>query len=238
MNMSQIELISPPKIYRTSEAIETPYLRAKVEWDKRIGGVVVQAKNWRTAFLLSMAMTVVLVVALVVESQKHKVVPLVITLNTETGRPVVIGKVGEVQYQPKIQEIKYFLGQLIQKIRSVPLDPVVVRQNWLEAYNFMRESASNVLNEDAQNNPNSPLRQLGKETVIVQLLSITQVAASNSYQARWQEKRYNDQGGLLETYIMSGVFTIEISLPKTEEELIQNPLGIYLTNYQWNRELK
>ena len=46
---------------KTSQA-QTPYLRAKKEWDERIGSAIVQAKNWRLLALITSVLALLLLV--------------------------------------------------------------------------------------------------------------------------------------------------------------------------------
>jgi N-ethylmaleimide reductase len=39
-------------------------------------------------------------------------------------------------YTPSDPQIAWYLAQFIQDVRGVPADPIVVRQNWLQAYDF------------------------------------------------------------------------------------------------------
>ena len=48
-------------------------------------------------------------------------------------------------------------------MRSLSIDPVVVRQNWLKAYNFVTDKAAVTLNEYARGN--DPFAKVGRETV-------------------------------------------------------------------------
>ena len=122
-------------------------------------------------------------------------------------------------------------------MRAVPSDPVLIKRNWLNAYQFLRPKAANALNEIANQDPKSPLKRIGEETLTLQPLSVTQVAGGSSYQVRWEETAYNSHGVVIERYIMNGVFTIEVNLPDDEKVLAVNPLGVFITNFQWNREL-
>ncbi len=215
----------------------TPYLRAQREWDDRIGSAVVRAKNWRLAFFGSLLLGLLLGSGLVLQSLQSKVVPVIVGLDRERGEPVVLGSVYERPYQPQLQEIKYFLTHFITLVRAVPKDPVLIKQNWLKAYAFLRRDAANVLNSLTNSEVDSPLKRIGEQTVIVQPLSVVQVAGGDSFQARWEESIYNQQGNAVERYVMNAVFTIELEQPKDEKSLTQNPLGLYITNFQWNREL-
>ncbi len=231
------EQLKPPVSMKPSTPAETPYLRAKEEWDSRIGQTVVQAKNWRLVAVSVSFIACILAGGVVLLATQQKLIPVVIALNKDSGEPAVLGQLAELNYKPQLQEIKYFIGEFIQKVRSVPSDPVIIKKNWMDAYVFLRRDAANKLNSITNSDQGGALKHIGKQTVIVQPISATQVGNSNSYQTRWREYRYNKNGGLMEKYNMSGVFTIEIETPENEKILSVNPLGIFITNFGWSREL-
>ena len=235
--MTANEFLSAPLNMKPTEHPVTPFMRAQQEWDDRIGATVIQSKNWRLAFFFSAIACLLLASGIIYQSQQQKVIPVIVGIDSERGEPKVLGRVSEAGYEPKLQEIKYFISQFINFIRSVPADPVLIKQNWFKAYAFLRHDAANLLNEITNRDADSPLKKIGQQTVIIKLVSVIQVAGANSYQARWEETIYDNNGLPTAKYIMNGIFTIEINPPQTEEVLTQNPLGIYITNFQWNREL-
>lgn len=231
------EFLSPPQSYKPENSVETPYLRARKEWDERLGMTVVQAKNWRMAFMLSALLCLGLFLLNVYQVTQQKVVPFIVGVNEQTGEPRVFGKVDHKPYEPREEEIRYFLSQFVQYVRAVPSDPVVIKKNWLLAYQFLRPSASTLLNNITNTDINSPLKRIGQETATAALISVTRVAGSESFQVRWKEARFTKNGAPIEDYTMTGVFTFEIDTPEDEEALLANPLGLFITNFQWNREL-
>lgn len=233
----KIEFTAPPATYKPEAPPMTPFLRARQEWDDRIGTTVVQAKNWRVAFFMSSATALLLFSLLAYQSTQRRIIPVIVGLDRERGEAVFMGRTSTQMYQPQLQEIKFFLTHFITLVRAVPSDPVLIKQNWLNAYQFLRPKAANALNDIANKDPKSPLKRIGEETLTLQALSVTQVAGGTSYQVRWEENAYNSHGMATEHYIMNGVFTIEVNLPDDEKVLAVNPLGIFITNFQWNREL-
>ncbi len=231
------EFLLSPKSFKNAEPFATPYYRASDEWDRRIGQPVVQARNWRIAFFLSSLLTLILSIGLIYQAKRREIIPIIVGIDKERGEPVVVGRVGDDSYRPQIQELKYFLSQFVLSVRSVPMDPVLIKQNWLNAYKFLRPESSNMLNDLTNKDPDSPLKKIGQETVITKPISVVQVSNTNSYQMRWEETVYNKQGSPTDHYVMNGIFTIEIESPKTEDTLLANPLGLYITNFQWNKEL-
>ena len=231
------EFLNEPFSFKSDRHPVTPFMRAQQEWDNRIGSSVVQAKNWRFACLVSLIATVALTAGLLYQSSKTQVIPVIVGIDKERGEPVVMGPVDKNSYHPQIQEVKYFITHFISLVRSVPQDPVLIKQNWLNAYAFLRHDAANVLNDITNKDPESPLKKIGQQTVIVQPLSVVQVDNSESFQARWQETIYNAHGNPTEHYVMNAVFTLDIEAPKDPKTLIQNPLGLYIKSFQWSKEL-
>jgi type IV secretory pathway TrbF-like protein len=232
------EFLSEPINVKPLHAPETPFLRARQEWDDRIGSVVARSKNWRLAFIISSLIALILSVALLQQSSQPRAVPVIVGIDRDRGEPVVFGRVSDVQYQPNLIEIKYFLTHVISLVRNVPSDPVLIRRNWLKAYLFFKREAANQLNDITNKDEESPLKRIGLQTVTVKPVSIVQVDKSSSYQARWIETIYDDRGTQVDTYVMNGVFTIELQPPTEEKILNENPLGLYIRNFQWNKELK
>jgi type IV secretory pathway TrbF-like protein len=53
------------------------------------------------------------------------------------------------------------LGQFLQNIRNIPLDPVVFRQNWDKSYAYLTPEAANKMNQ--QMKVDNPLQKLTQE---------------------------------------------------------------------------
>lgn len=165
------EFFTPPDFGSTNTPVATPYLKARQEWDERIGTTVVQAKNWRLAFVLASATGLLLMVANIMQLMQHKLIPVIVATDAKTGAPNVLGEVTSIRYEPNELQTKYFLAKLIEKVRSLPLDPVVLRANWSEAYKFLRSGAANQLNSLMNSDESGPYKQIGKRTVSVQVIS-------------------------------------------------------------------
>ena len=226
-----------PRSYKPQHPTETPYRAAQQAWDSRMGTSIAQARNWRFAFLSSAGLLFLLSFTMITLIRQQRVIPVIVALDKESGEPTVVGPVDQKKYQPGPLEVKYFLSQFIRFVRSVPLDQVVIKQNWLRAYSFLRKEAAGLLNEMTQKDANSPLNKIGKVLVTVQPLSILQIPDTASYQMRWKETVYSSHGTKIEEYTMLSTFIIEFEPPKDEQTLQENPLGLFIKNFQWNREL-
>ena len=230
--MSIRELISPTSNYKAAKAPVTPYEAAEGIWDRKIGSARVQAYNWRLMALGLLAACLCLVASLVFMSTKSSVTPYVVEVGPDGARAV--GLATAEKYIPKDQEIKYFLNQFILKTRTIPTDAVVSKQNWTAAFAMLRPAAAEKLTSIVKKE--NPVGRIGRETAQVNVLVIVPVS-KNTWQIRWGEDIYNAGGGLKEAYKMTGLFTLEFGTPSTEKELVSNPLGMYITDFSWSREM-
>ena len=121
---------------RTPEPV-TPYQRAGQVWDERIGSARVQARNWRLMAFGGLLLSTGLSAGLLWQSMQSRVVPYVVEVD-RLGEARAVAPVGE-EYRPTDPQIAWHLGRFIAGVRSVSLDPVLMRQNWLEAYEFLSE---------------------------------------------------------------------------------------------------
>jgi len=232
-----MELIQTPVNYKPDSPISTPYLQARAEWDDRLGALSASAANWRYAFFAVTLLAFGLLVGNAVQLNSQKTIPMVIAVNQDSGEAAVLGRAIAKPYQPGEPEVRFFLLQYLKFVRAVPADPVVIKANWLAAYKFLRAEAAQQLNQMTAEDESNPLKKIGLQTVTVQPISFLYVEGSKSYQVRWKETIFSDRGEALDTYNMTGLFTLEYQQPTSEEVLLVNPLGIYIKSFQWNREL-
>ena len=210
---------------------ETPYQRAGQVWDERIGSARVQARNWRLMAFGGLFLTTGLSMALVWQSLQSRVVPYVVEVD-RLGQALAVAPVGN-QYRPTDPQIAWHLGRFITNIRGRSLDPVLMRENWLSAYDFATERGALFLGEYAR--AANPFAEVGRRTVSVQVTSVVR-ASDTSFQIKWSEHAY-ERGSLAATSRWTAMVTIKVRPPHTAEVLRKNPLGLYVDAIDWSREL-
>src|SRR6202161_4441471 len=159
--------------YGSTSQPETPYQRAGQVWDERIGSARVQARSWRLAFFGMLALSGGLAGGLVWQSARGIVTPWVVQVDRLGQAQVVAPAVAD--YRPTDPQIAWHLARFVEEIRSIPADPVIVRQNWLAAYDFVTDKGAIALNDYARNN--DPFTNVGKVQVSVEISSV--IRASN-----------------------------------------------------------
>ena len=210
---------------------ETPYQRAAQAWDERIGSARVQARNWRLMAFGCLALSCGLASGLVWQSARGTITPWVVQVD-KLGQAQAVAP-ASAGYRPSDPEIAWHLALFIEDVRSIPTDPVVLRQDWLQAYDYTSQTGALALNDYARTD--DPFAKLGREQVSVDVSSVIR-AAPDSFRVAWSERHYKD-GALAETQRWSAIVTVTLQVPHDPDRLRQNPLGIYVTALAWSKEL-
>ncbi|WP_075258190.1 conjugal transfer protein TrbF [Herbaspirillum camelliae] len=221
----------PQVRYAESPPPATPYQAAAQVWDERIGAARVQAKNWRWMAFGCLLLALLMAGGLVWRSAQSIVTPYVIEVDT-SGQVRAVGE-ATTPYTPADAQISYHLAHFITLVRALSVDPIVVRQNWLDAYDYTTDKGAGVLNEYARTH--DPFARIGRESVTVQITSVTR-ASDTSFNVRWTETRFVN-GALDRTERWNAVLSTVLQTPRTEQRLRKNPLGIYVNGLSWSREL-
>jgi type IV secretory pathway TrbF-like protein len=221
----------PNDRYGSSAPIESPYQRAAQEWDNRIGSSVVQAKNWRLAAFGAIGLAALALGGFIYQSSHTTIATYVVPVD-KYGRPGRI-ELADKAYSPTTAETGYFLADWIQLTRSKSIDPIVIRDNWTKAYRFVAGPAIGQLNDYAKTH--DPFANAGSQAVNIQIVSVLP-RSPNTYQVQWRETTF-DQGVSGAAANWTGLLTVKIDPPKDEVELRANPLGIFITSFQWSQEL-
>jgi len=227
------ELLTNRSSFKPAAYPDTPYNRAKAEWNDRLGSLVKRGHIDRLIGVFGLLLAAAACGGLIYKSMQSTIQPIHIRIN-ENGQPTVIGSVPE-HYTPQLAEIRYSLTEWLTWTRSVSLDPVLVKQNYGRALKRMRQASANKLNQWAQAEPR--LLAVGRETVSVQMLGVVPIGGTTSYQARWTEEFRNAEGGVKDRQTWTATFNLEFQMPDKEEQLNANPVGLYIKEFQWSREL-
>lgn len=217
--------------YGQAPEATTPYQRAAQVWDDRIGSARVQAKNWRLAFFGTLMLSGGLAAGLVWQNARGTITPWVVQVD-KLGEAQVVAA-ADSDYSPTDPQIAFHLARFVEQVRSIPAYPIIVRQNWLRAYDFTTDKGATALNDYARNN--DPFAQVGRVQVAVDVLSVIR-ASGNSFRIAWTERSYQD-GSLTETTRWSAILTIALQTPHKPDALRKNPLGVFVTAINWSKEL-
>ena len=213
---------------------ETPYTRARSEWDNRLGTAVVQAKNWRANSLLFAALLAVSVVGNIYLGWQPKAVPHIIEVD-ELGEARYRGPAGlsASSFTPSETLVRYHLRRFIDLTRTLSSDTVLLRKNWIEAYKMLSISGNTRMTEWVR--VNNPFERAQTETTGIEILSAVPVSAE-SWQIDWRETTWDHQGQTLgKPTVWRAMLKVVIDPPETREQMLDNPLGLFVDEFHWDR---
>ena len=79
------------------------------------------------------------------------------------------------------------------------------------------------------------IARVGDEAATVEIVSVLP-RSPTTYQVQWRETVY-DHGAALPAQRWTGLFTVAHTPPRNEAQLRANPLGVFITAFQWSRDL-
>lgn len=211
----------------TFPAGSNPYLEARREWDERYGDVLARAHSWRLVALAALGVAVIAVLGAVHVASQSKIEPYVVALNT-LGDPLVpVPASSGAAVTRRI--LTWQVAEWIYNARSV-LSDRTAEQDIIKGRVFpmASKSVAGYLNAWYSAHPpyGAPVR-----VKITSVLPIT----PNTFQVNWQQT--TDVGGVrTHTYWQANLVTgIDPKLVSSGNELLSNPLGIFVKDLSWTQ---
>ncbi|MFN3354300.1 MAG: conjugal transfer protein TrbF [Brevundimonas sp.] len=205
----------------------TPWQRAGQVWDERMGLAVAHARNWRRFAAANLLLAAGLGVGWGLEAQRSEVRPFVVEVSDwgETQRITAL----DGRYEPTEAQTAHALAGFIRDVRSKSIDPIVIRQNWLKAYDLATPRAAAFLNAWAQ--AHDPFAEAGREAVTVEVLNVVR-RSPRTFDLQWRETRFLD-GQEVGAERWRALITTRLQPPRTEAELMKNPIGLKIEDISW-----
>jgi type IV secretory pathway TrbF-like protein len=210
----------------------TPYQKAAQAWDERIGTARIQARNWRLMALILAGLLILVVVMLVVISGRSRIQPYIIKV-AERGDVISVSPIQSGLLRPDDAMIQYFLTHIVVNMRTLPLDPVVAKQNWLNVYHYLSVEAQTKMNILAQTA--DPFADLGERTRSVNIENVVALSGTTK-QFRWTESVFAANGAFISTAHYTGIFTYATEPPTSAARLQVNPLGLVITHFDITKD--
>jgi type IV secretion system protein VirB5 len=193
-----------------------------------MGNLVIQKKNWRLdAIISTVALCGALCIIAYVVTHKDPLLVRYVEFNPDaTVRAVVTP---QILYQPTKAAMAERVRKFVLLSRGLDINPVTVRKQWLEElYKWVTPRGANLLNEFARER--NPFDQVGKVFISVDVQRILPLSET-TFDVRWTETTYAIRGPKKGMQAYSGIYGVEVKVPKTEKELQDNALGIFIDTF-------
>ena len=207
------------------------YQSAVLAWEDRVGQGKRQLNNWRLCALISFFITLLLIVALIIVVSSRD--PKVYVAKVGPKDSVQNVRIASAPIMATEVQKVYFVSEFIHNIMTIPLDPIVLRNNWLQAYNTAMGKAQVTLTNFVRDN--NPFGQIGNLTETIRIEHFNPVG-ENSFEIVWRQNSFNQNGKRLTTKRYSGIFTVQqFRVSNNLQQLLVNPFGLKIIYFSINR---
>jgi type IV secretory pathway TrbF-like protein/sugar phosphate permease len=208
--------------------LRAPYRQAAGIWADRLDDTRDKPQNWRLAALGSTIVPALLSLALAISIGGATATPYVLDLRRLDA--LRVHQATTNAYPPSDAQIAYFLGHFIRNVRSLSLDPIVVRANRTNTLDYVTAPLARSLYDYADNG--NPFTKERARSVAVDVIAIERFS-KNSFELRWKEEVY-ERGRIVGTQHFTGFAGIIL---KPSAESSKNPLGLYVHALNWSRDI-
>jgi type IV secretion system protein TrbF len=209
---------------------QSPYVRARQEWDERFGDQIKGKNNWRLAAFISMATTFLCVTGMVAIGYRSNTVPYVVALD-DVGRAVPVIPAKQVAVRDvRLQEA--VVARWVTDLRMIVTDAVAQRRLVDEVYAQTGQNSAASATVTEFYSKNSPFDLLKKQTVDASVESIVQ-QSSKTYEVTWTEVTRDLVGQFVASHRFRAFVSVTTQEVTDAKQALINPLGLYVTNLTW-----
>jgi type IV secretion system protein VirB5 len=198
-----------------------------------------EARSWKMAFWLTLALLFGAVGALVYVALQPRFIPYTVAVDRH-GVALPIGP-AERTTRGDPNAIRAELTRFITDARTVSSDPFAQRAMVERAYAHATRAASSQLNAYFRD-PENDARVISERAVrLVRVLRVTPLPAPsrNTWNVLWQETEIERGSESRRTTSWEAYLTVSLgeqpaSKTSTEEQIALNPLGVYVSDFSWS----
>lgn len=239
--MSLINKIKRAASHKDNDGCDNPYVTAQRAWNGHVGGVVAARRTWQILAILALLIVLASVGGMIHIGSQSKFVPYVVEVD-KLGQAVAVAPA--MRAEPVDQRVLHAsLASFINDARLVTPDVALQRKAVFRIYSMLMPStpATVKMNEWYKGADDaSPFKRAATETVSIEIVSVL-AQTPETWQVDWTETLRDRQGVLkIQPYRMRALLTIFTQSPTsqtTDEQIRNNPLGIYVRDYSWSKQL-
>lgn len=210
-----------------------PFLAGRKEAAERYGYLSRNAAQWRRISLALLLCCVACVGVVVVVSGRVTVVPYIVQVD-QHGYQVAVAPVAPSRVDARL--IIAHVGRYVWSMKTVFTDP----EAQLHLMNFVYSTTPTATAAEKKYQEyyhgNNPIQIGESETVHVTVNSVLSLSPE-TWQAEWTEERHTVGGDKVGTKHYRGIFTTAIVTPRTMQEVLTNPLGIFVVDFNFSEVL-
>jgi type IV secretion system protein VirB5 len=215
------------------EMHKNPFFAGRTEYADRYGHLSKEAASWRRMSLVLLICCAACVASVICAARKITVVPYIVQVD-QHGYEIAVEPVSASKVDARL--VIAHVGRYVWSLKTVFNDP----EAQLHLMNFVYSTTP--VNTAAEKKyqehyaDNNPIVIGESETVSVSVNSVLSMSAE-TWQAEWTEERFTIGGDRISTKHYRGIFTTAVVTPRTMREIILNPMGIFVTDFNFSEIL-
>jgi type IV secretory pathway TrbF-like protein/predicted MFS family arabinose efflux permease len=215
--------------WQTWPAIALSTRRRPATSRDRLNAADKQVSVWRLAGVGSTSLAALFGLALAISVVRANVMPVAIVASR---RDELLAALTKIDNTPLNAEIAYGVAEFVKEVRTLSVDPVVVRANWIDALDHVTARGAKILNDYARDE--SPFTKIGRRTVTVAVTKVVRTA-ENTFEVRWEEQIIENSEAVRRERFMAAI-AIALTSPRASRQVSKNPLGLYVDRLAWWRD--
>lgn len=226
---------------RRSGESDNPYLSARRTWNDHAAQAASSRQAWQLLAVLSLLVALAAVGGMVHVASQSRFVPYVVEVD-KLGQPVAVAPAQQAAAADQ-RVVRAAVASFVGDARLVTPDIALQRKAVYRLYSMLaaNDPATAKANEWLNGtDESSPLKRAARETVSTEIISALPQTA-DTWQVDWAETVRDRQGVLkappFRMRALLTVYTVAATPQTTEEQLRNNPLGIYVRDFSWAKQL-
>lgn len=219
---------------------DNPWLAARRTWNDHMAAVVSARRNWQIIGILSLLIALSAIGGIIHIGSQSKFVPYVIEVD-KIGQAVAVTPVYRAD-AADTRVIHATIAAFISDARMVTPDIALQRQAIFRLYAHLNASdpATARMNEWLNGTEDSnPFKRAEKITASIEIISVLP-QTPDTWQVDWTETIRDRNGIRQDAFRMRAlvtVYTVPANNSTTEEQIRNNPLGIYVREISWSKQI-
>ena len=220
--------------------VDNPYLAARRTRKDHVGGVVASRQLWQVVALLSLLIALASAGGMVYIASQSRFVPYVVEVD-KLGQAMAVAPAQRAA-PVDARVVHAAVASFISDLRTVTPDVALQRKAVFRAYAMLSSSDAATAKANEWLNgteDSSPFKRAAKETVSTEIVSVIP-QTPDTWQVDWVETVRDRQGVMkgqpARMRVLVTVYTVPATPQTTEEQVRNNPLGIYVRDFSWSRQ--
>lgn len=216
-----------------SKESQNHYLAGRQAWAEAFGSFIQERNRWRLVALLVSIIAILLGISNIMQLRQQKVIPYMIEVD-RAGR--ISGGPMAKKLDTTQEMVQYSLGQFITAWRTVTADISLQEKYVKQASSVSIGAARKILSKWYSDN--NPYISNEKKLVEVRILALPLYVSGETWLIEWKEIERTHKGVERFQTTYQANLTIKRKIPETQQEIINNASGIYISEISHSKKIK